>query len=67
MLALLPRELLASLRQAVAEGDTACLRELIARVQEKDAAAAVGLQTLADRYDYQQLDALLKKGEHSHG
>jgi PAS domain S-box-containing protein len=67
MLALLPRELLASLRQAVAEGDTACLRELIARVQEKDAAAAVGLQTLADRYDYQQLDALLKKGEQSHG
>ena len=67
MLAILPRDLLASLRQAVAEGDTACLRELIARVQEKDAGAAVGLQSLADRYDYQQLDALLKKGEQSHG
>jgi PAS domain S-box-containing protein len=67
MLSELPRELLASLRQAVAEGDTACLRELIARIKEKDAAAAVGLQVLADRYDYQQLDALLKKGEQSHG
>lgn len=67
MLSELSRELLASLRQAVAEGDTACLRELIARIKEKDAAAAVGLQTLADRYDYQQLDALLKKGEQSHG
>ena len=67
MIALLPQELLASLRQAVAEGDMACLRELIARVKEQDRAAAVGLQSLADCYDYQRLDTLLKKGEQSHG
>ncbi len=67
MLAAFPRELLDGLRRAVEEGDTSCLRELIDGMREKDAAVAQGLQALADRYDYQQLEALLQKGERIHG
>ena len=67
MIAALPGGLITALRQAVEEGDIASMRELIAEVKEKDTAVAQGLQTLADRYDYQQLEALLKNGEPSHG
>lgn len=67
MIAALPGELIAALRQTVEEGDIARLRELIAEVKEKNTAVALGLQALADRYDYQQLEALLKDGEPSHG
>jgi len=67
MLAAFPGELLVGLRRAVEEGDTACLRELIDGMREKDAAVAQGLQALADRYDYQKLEFLLKNGEPSHG
>lgn len=67
MLAAFPEELLAGLRRAVEEGDTSRLRVLIDGMREKDAVLAQGLQALADRYDYQQLLALLQKGERIHG
>jgi len=67
MIAALPGELLVALRRAVEEGDIARLRELIAKVKEKDSNVASGLQALADRYDYEQLESLLQNGEPGHG
>ncbi|MEI6387336.1 MAG: ATP-binding protein [Spirochaetota bacterium] len=54
-LAALPREIIGAMRQAVNECDVARLTELIASVEQLDAAAARGLQALADRYDYTRL------------
>jgi PAS domain S-box-containing protein len=58
-LAALPRELIGAMRQAVNECDVARLTELIASVEQLDAAAAHGLQALADRYDYTRLGQYL--------
>ncbi|MFZ4617165.1 MAG: ATP-binding protein [Rectinemataceae bacterium] len=54
-LAALPRETVKAMLQAVEECDSARLTELIASVEKLDAAAAHGLQALADRYDYTRL------------
>jgi len=63
-LAVLPRELVAEMREALAEGDTACLSVLIGRAREIDPAVARALRTLADRYDYDKLgEALGDDGE----
>jgi PAS domain S-box-containing protein len=66
-LAALPVALVQSLRQAVADGDVACLTELIGQVEVFDSAAARGLHVLADRYDYARLDELLGNGGNDHG
>jgi CheY-like chemotaxis protein len=59
----LPHELLAAMRQAVADGEMAILTELIARVAKLDSETARGLQELADRYEYGELAEWLAKGE----
>jgi hypothetical protein len=51
----------------VADGDVACLTELIGQVEVFDSAAARGLHVLADRYDYARLDELLGNGGNDHG
>jgi signal transduction histidine kinase/DNA-binding NarL/FixJ family response regulator len=61
-LAALPQELVSAMRQVVAEGDMARMRELIDQVEKIDGVAARGLQALADRYDYGKLNQMLEKG-----
>jgi PAS domain S-box-containing protein len=56
----LPRELLTSLRQAVEEGDSSRLRQLIAKVKENNGGVAMELQTLADQYNYKKIYDLLE-------
>lgn len=58
-LAVLPRELVRAMQEAVAEGDMARLAELIGRVKALDRAAARGLQALADAYAYEKLEKAL--------
>ena len=55
----LPEALLGKLRQAVAEGDTARLYELIEEVESLSVEAARRLRSMADQYDYEQLNAWL--------
>ena len=66
-LAALPKALLQAMRQAVAGGDMGQLTKLISEVEKLGLAAAGGLQALADRYDYEQLDGWLRQGEGEHG
>jgi len=62
-LAAVPKDVIQSMRQSVAEGDMARLAELIAKVETIDGAAAHALQALADQYEYEKLDQWLgKKG-----
>jgi len=65
--AALPGALVQAMCEAVADGDIARLEELTRQVQALDSAAALGLQALADRYDYARLDELLGGGGHEHG
>ena len=53
-LAALPQEMIQAMRQALEEGDSARLRELIAQVENLDSATARGLQALLERYDYEK-------------
>ena len=62
-LAALPEELRQAMRQAVDEGDMAKLQELIAQVEETDAATARKLRNVAEQYDYETLTQLLIKQE----
>ncbi len=55
----LPEALLRNLRQAVAEGDTARLYELIAEVESLSVEAAQRLRSMADQYDYEKLNVWL--------
>ncbi|MFZ4441075.1 MAG: PAS domain S-box protein [Syntrophales bacterium] len=54
-LAALPQEMIRAMRQALEEGDSARLRELIAQVENLDSPTARELQALLDRYDYGKL------------
>ena len=56
-------DLRAHLRDAIAEGDSIRLPELIREVAAVDAQAGQTLQALADRYDYEGLLALLGEGD----
>jgi len=62
-LAALPREIRLSLRQAVEDGDTAQLAQLLAEVAKTAPDTARGLQDLAERFEYDQLNAWLAKGD----
>lgn len=62
-LSALPKNLVHAMGQAVSEGDMAHLTELIRQVESIDGEAARGLQSLADKYDYETLEQWLKKGE----
>ena len=59
----LPEALVRAMRQAIEEGDTARLTELIAQVAEIAPAAARMLRALADRYDYETLGEILGQEE----
>jgi len=59
----LPEGLVRAMRQALEEGDTARLTELIAQVAEITPAVARMLRALADRYDYETLGEILGKEE----
>lgn len=67
ILASLSSELTDGLRKAVQDGDIALLRQLIDQIGQHDATIASGLRTLADRYDYQQLERILQGGKQNHG
>lgn len=51
----LPDALLSAMKEAVEDGDTALLEELISRVEQIDARVGKGLLELAGRYDYETL------------
>ncbi|MBW1776819.1 MAG: hypothetical protein JRJ54_04400 [Deltaproteobacteria bacterium] len=59
----LPEGLVRAMRQAMEEGDTARLTELIEHVAEIAPAAARMLRALADRYDYETLGEILGQEE----
>ena len=59
----LPEALVRAMRQAIEEGDTARLTELIEQVEEIAPAAARMLRALADRYDYETLGEILGQEE----
>ena len=63
----LPQEIIQAMRQALEEGDSARLRELIAQVEKLDSATARELQALLDRYDYNKLGQWLGKEEIANG
>ena len=65
-LAPLPPDLRQAIRQAVAEGDMTCLTGLIGQAKKIDTNAALALQALADRYDYDTLNQWLKQGADDH-
>jgi PAS domain S-box-containing protein len=56
----LPKDVVVAMRQAVAEGNMSRLAELIAQVKTINSNTAKGLQDLADQYEYEHLDQLLK-------
>lgn len=60
-LTVLPDELVRAMQQAVDEGDSLALKALIARVKSITVEVARGLQLLADKYDYEQLNNLLQR------
>ena len=59
----LPATLLAALREAALNGDTAQLRQLLQKVADIDAALAQSLRHLVDRYDLDTLTRLLTPKE----
>jgi CheY-like chemotaxis protein len=65
-LAALPNALIQAMRQAVAAGDMGRLTTLIGDVAKVDLAVASGLQALASRYDYDQLNEWLQQGKGEH-
>ncbi|MEI7893953.1 MAG: ATP-binding protein [Myxococcales bacterium] len=56
----LPRELIVSMREAVADGDMERLKELLGQVEAVDGSLARALRGLADRYDYGKLNECLQ-------
>jgi len=65
-LAALPNALIQAMRQAVAAGDMGRLTTLIGDVAKVNLAVASGLQALASRYDYDQLNEWLQQGKGEH-
>jgi len=63
----LPSELVKAMQRAVAEGNMDSLTELITQVENIDSNTAQRLQTLADQYDYENLNRLLEKGVTGNG
>jgi len=61
VLAQLPAELIDKLQQAVLNGDTDGLGELIQRVAEYDRGASDALKELADNYQYDRLTGMLQE------
>ncbi|MEA1967323.1 MAG: response regulator [Thermodesulfobacteriota bacterium] len=55
-LAVLPRDLVQAMLEALAEGDITRLLELIRQVEPLDKDTARGLKAMADRYDYPTLE-----------
>ncbi|HBF34892.1 TPA: hypothetical protein DDW35_10065 [Candidatus Sumerlaeota bacterium] len=66
LLAALSKESIQSLRNAVADGDAALLKNLIDAVEKEHGDVADGLRTLADQYEYEKLDEWLEKGAKAH-
>jgi PAS domain S-box-containing protein len=60
---MLPTEILTALQMTIEEGDIGRLRQLITRIQESDADTALGLQALADQYNYAKISDLLEQGK----
>ena len=58
----LPKDVVVAMRQTVAEGNMSRLTELIAQVRAINSDTAKGLQELADQYEYEHLDQLLREG-----
>jgi hypothetical protein len=57
-----PQPLVAGLQDAVSDGNTGLMNQLIAKVRDSEASAsAAGLQQLVDNYDYDSLMKLLLK------
>ena len=60
-MAILPKDLLRSMGQAVEQGNMAKFRKLIPQVEKVNAHAANELQSLAKKYDYEKLTTLLSE------
>jgi CheY-like chemotaxis protein len=60
VLAAVPAEILADLREAVLDGDKARLNQILERVAVHNAKAAAALTELAEKYEYEALLALLE-------